>query len=121
MKKIIFAGVIALAAMNASADAGAFVGVTYAIGSNAGVGLTLLATTVRHEDRGIAAAGVSYYPFASGQKIGIPIGVGYQGSNVAGIVGYDVLLGVPVVSGGYVNTRGDSRPVAAPAPVEAAK
>lgn len=114
MKKIILSGAIALAAMNVSADIGAFVGVTYAIGSNAGLGLTLLATTVRHEDRGIAAAGVSFYPFASGQNIGVPIGVGYQGSSVAGIVGYDVLLGVPVVSGGYVNTRGDNRRIAAP-------
>jgi hypothetical protein len=114
MKKIVFAGAFALAAMGAQADVGGFFGVTYAFGSKGGIGLTLQATSSRHENRGVAAAGVSYYPFASGSKFGIPLGVGYQGKNSGGIVSYDFVLDAPAVSAGYVNTHGDSQPAPIP-------
>lgn len=107
MKKIVFAGAVALAAMSAHADVGAFAGVTYVFGSTGGIGLTLQATSTRHENRGVAAVGVSYYPFASGSKFGIPVGVGYQGRNSGGIFSYDFIVNAPAVSGGYVNTRAD--------------
>jgi hypothetical protein len=108
MRRVVLASIVSLAAANVCADVGALVGVTYAFGSSGGVGLTLQATSTRHEDRAVAAAGLGYYPFATGSKFGIPVGIGYQGRNAAGIAGYDLLLGTPFVSGGYVNTRGDS-------------
>jgi len=117
MKKAILVGVLTLAATNAHAEVGAFFGVTYAFGSDNGVGLTLQATSTRHEDRAIAAGGVSFYPFATHSKFGIPLGVGYQWKNFAGIAGYDILLKTPVVSGGYVDTRDDGHSAPAPAPV----
>jgi hypothetical protein len=114
MKKIVLAATVALTAMSAHADVGGFVGITYAFGSSSGFGFTLQATSSRHEDRGVAAVGVSYYPSAG--KFGIPVGVGYQGKHAAGILSYDFLLNAPAVSGGYVDTRTDSQPAPAPLP-----
>lgn len=118
MKKIVLAAAISLAAINVhAADVGAFFGVTYAYDSNksdGGLGLTLQATTTRKENRGIGAAGVSFYPFSKDLKFGIPVGVGYQGDNAAAIISYDLLQKKPAVSGGYVDTR---EPQQAPAPV----
>lgn len=108
MKKIILATTFALAAMSAHADVGGFVGITYAFGSSAGFGFTLQATSTRHEDRGVAAVGVSYYP--SSARFGIPVGVGYQGKHAGGIISYDFLLNAPALSGGYVNTHADDQP-----------
>ncbi len=115
MKKIVLAGALALATLSAHADVGAFVGVTYAFGSRGGPGLTLQVTSTRHEDRAIAAVGVSVYPWASGSKFGIPLGVGYQGKNATAIVSYDFVVNAPAISAGYVNSHGDNKPVTAPA------
>ena len=98
-----------------AADVGAFFGVTYAFGSNGGLGLTLQATTTRRENRGIAAAGVSFYPFSKDMRFGIPVSIGYQGDNAAGIISYDLILKTPAISGGYVDTREPQQQ--APAPV----
>jgi hypothetical protein len=112
MKNFALAGAVVLAslAMSASADTGVFVGVSYAFGGNNGLGLTAQATSTRKEDRGFAAAGLSYYPFAVGDKLGVPIGIGYQGKNSAVVGNYDLLQKAPAVSAGYANTRGDSPP-----------
>ena len=116
MKKIILALSVSLAAANASADVGGFIGITYVFGANAGAGITLQATSTRREDRAIAAAGVSLYPFGPSPKFGIPVGVGYQGNNAAGIVSYDFLMQGFAISGGYVNTRdGDNNKYIPPA------
>jgi hypothetical protein len=108
MKKLIAAAFVISAACNAHAsDIGGFIGITYVFGANAGAGITLQATSTRREDRAIAAAGVSLYPFGPSPKFGIPVGVGYQGNNAAGIVSYDFLMQGFAISGGYVNTRDD--------------
>jgi hypothetical protein len=107
-KSLLLAALLAtIAAPQAFADVGVFAGVTYVFGANAGVGFTLQATTARHEDRGIAAAGFSYYPFASGNKFGLPVGVGYQTRNAAALVNYDFLMGNVSVGAGYADTRKD--------------
>lgn len=113
-KKLVTAAALASAATGAGADAGAFVGVTYAIGDKNGVGVTAQATSTRKEDHAIAAVGVSFFPFAPSPTVGIPVGVGYQGTHAAGVVSYDLLLKGVAVSGGYVNTRDDK--TAAPPP-----
>lgn len=110
MKKLLVAAMVASAAAEAGADVGAFVGVTYAFGAKTGLGLTVQATSTRREDRAIAAAGISVYPFSGTPSFGIPVGIGYQGKNAAGIVSYDVLQQNVAVSGGYVDTRSPSTP-----------
>jgi len=108
MKKVLIAAALAAMSSSAFADPGVFVGVTYAFGANNGVGITLQATSTRHENRGIVAAGVSFYPYAAGQKIGIPIDVGYQWKNAALLGGYDLLLKEWELSAGYADTKGDA-------------
>jgi len=101
---------LASIALPASADTGVFLGVSYSFGGNNGLGFTAQATSTRKEDRGFAAAGFSYYPYAVGNKFGIPVGIGYQGQSTALIGSYDLLRRAPVVSGGFANTREGSPP-----------
>jgi hypothetical protein len=84
---------------------GVFLGITYAFGSKEGLGLTLQATSSRHDDRGIVAAGLSYYP-ATG-SIGIPLSLGYQKNDALVSGGYDFLLKAPVAHVGYTSTSKD--------------
>ncbi|MNR09631.1 hypothetical protein D3C85_1258410 [compost metagenome] len=107
MKTIIFAALVSVAAPIVHADVGAFAGITYAFGSNTGIGFTLHATSTRDENSAIAAAGISYYPFSATQMFGIPLGIGYQGKNIATIFSYDILLNQFAIAGGYANTRND--------------
>jgi hypothetical protein len=86
-------------------DPGIFLGITYAFGSKEGLGFTLQMTSSRRDDRSVFAAGVSYYP--SSGMIGIPVGIGYQKSHSLVLGGYDILLGAPVIHGGYTNTSKD--------------
>ena len=81
---------------------GIFAGLTYAFGSKQGLGFTLQATSSRRDDRGVFAAGVSYYPTTG--NVGIPLSLGYQKSRALVLGGYDVLLKAPVLHGGYTNT-----------------
>jgi hypothetical protein len=108
MKTIILAAaLVSCAAPIAHADIGAFAGITYAFGANTGIGFTLHATSSRDENSAIASAGISYYPFAPTPMFGLPVGVGYQGKNVAAIVSYDLLLKQFAIAGGYASTRDD--------------
>jgi hypothetical protein len=84
---------------------GVFAGLTYAFGSKEGLGFTLQATSSRRDDRGVFAAGVSYYPTTG--NVGIPLSLGYQKSHTLILGGYDVLLKAPVIHGGYTNTSKD--------------
>lgn len=85
-------------------NVGAFVGITYGFGSDAGIGFTIQATSTQRRDHAIVAAGISFYP-NSNQKIGIPVGFGYQGTNVGALLSYDFLTQGASVSGGYASTR----------------
>ena len=84
---------------------GVFLGLTYAFGSKDSLGFTLQMTSSRRDDRGVAAAGVSYYPTTG--SVGIPLSLGYQKSHALVLVGYDFLLKAPVIHGGYTNTDKD--------------
>ena len=113
MRTLIAVIALTAATTGAHADVGAFVGVTYAFDGKSGPGITLQATSSRREDHAIVAAGVSFHPFAPGQKFGIPVGVGYQLQNAAVVAGYDVLLQSITLAGGYANTRDEGRAAAA--------
>jgi hypothetical protein len=88
-----------------SQNPGVFLGLTYALGSKDGLGFTLQVTSSRRDDQGVAAAGVSYYPTTG--KVGIPLSLGYQKSDTLVLGGYDLLLKIPVIQGGYTNTSDD--------------
>lgn len=88
-----------------SNNPGVFFGVTYAFGGKESVGFTLGVTSSRRDDRGVVAAGVSYYPRTG--NIGIPVGVGYQKNDALLLGGYDFLLKAPVVNGAHTNTSRD--------------
>lgn len=105
IKKLIAAAFISSLCLSAQADVGAFIGLSYSIGSKQGVGFTLQGTSTRKEDRGIVAAGVTYYPFSDKPAFAVPVGVGYQGKDAAILLNYDFLLNHFAVSGGYVNTK----------------
>lgn len=108
MKKLVLAILATSMFTVAHAGVGVFAGLTYTFQANNGVGFTVQATSSRKEDQAIAAAGISFYPFAQKPAIGIPVGVGYQGSHAAGLISYDFLLKGISVSGGYVNTKSTS-------------
>lgn len=105
MRKIILASALVLATSTGHADVGAFVGISYVFGPHSGLGISLMATSSREQNRWIGAAGVSFYPFSTGRKFGITIGAGYQGKNAAGLMNIDVLQRAPALSLGYVNTQ----------------
>jgi len=104
MQKKIIAIVALGICSGAQAEVGLFAGVTYLFGQENGLGLTVKATTTRVEDRPFAAAGLNYYPF-NNNKFGIDVGVGWQGIQSGGVVGYDLLNKNITVSAGYSNTR----------------
>lgn len=105
MRKLVAAALISSLCVSAHADVGVLAGLSYAFGSNTGVGFVVQATSSRNEDHGIVAAGISYYPFTAKPAIGLPVGVGYQGQNVGATVNYDFLLHAVSIGGGYVNTK----------------
>lgn len=109
MRKSMIAVALALAGVSSPSHAGVgvFVGVSYAFGAggNSGPAINLMATTSRRRSRVIGAVGVAYYPTSTDLKLGIPVGVGYQGHHVAGLAGYDFLQDKYFIGAGYANTR----------------
>ena len=109
MKKTLIAIGLAWASLSAQAEPGVFVGLTMQLGGNIGareIGLTAKFVSTRHEDRAVVGGGVSVYPFGSGPaRFGVDVGVGYQGREAGALVGYDLLLGRPTLSAGYVDTK----------------
>jgi len=117
MKKSLLALSLLCASWTAQAETGFFLGVSLQLGGGVAakdIGFTAKVLSSRREDRAVAAAGVSVYPFGGGPvRFGTDVGVGYQGDKVGVTIGYDLLQRAPVVGVGYVNT---TRP-ASPAPL----
>lgn len=114
MKKTLLAASLALASQFAHADAGGFIGIVYQFGgTNSGLGIGVKVTSSDEEDKGIVAAGVTFYPFATaGTQFGADLSVGYNFDDTAVTVGWDFLRGGPQVGIGYSDTE-DDRPAAA--------
>lgn len=87
----------------AHADPGVMVGLSYNFGGTFGVTLKVLSSDVR--DRAVAAAGVSYYPLATGRQWGVDVGAGYNFRNGAATVGWDLMNRQVQGAVGYVDTR----------------
>lgn len=109
MRKSMIAIALALAGISSPSHAGVgvFVGVSYAFGAggNSAPAINLMATTSRRRNRAIGAVGVAFYPTSTDLKVGIPVGIGYQGNHVAGLAGYDFLQDKFFIGAGYANTR----------------
>lgn len=114
LKKSTILSAILAAYAPAHADVGAMVGVGYTFGGP-GLSLTVKALSSDRQDRVVAAAGVSFYPFLK-NKIGVDLGVGYQGDNSAVVLSWDFLQAAPQISGGWANTKDNPPPPPAPVP-----
>jgi hypothetical protein len=73
----------------ASADPGVMLGVSYNFGGTPGLTLKVLSSDQR--DRAVAAVGVSYFPLASAQRLGVDLSGGYNFRHGAATVGWDFL------------------------------
>lgn len=117
-------GTVFLLGMVAQAQAGAggFFGISYVFGSSFSEGDFGITAKILSDDdpnTAVAAAGVSYFPFAKEKKLGADLSTGYLFENAAVTGGWDFLQWKPQVAVGYVNTEDDkSTPVVAPAPSE---
>ncbi len=100
------------------ADAGVFLGISYAFGGG-GPGVSLKVLSSDKEDKAVVGAGATYYPLSSNNQFGLDVGVGYNFNNAGVMVGYDFLQSGIQASVGYVNTDDDhkSNASAATAPV----
>ena len=84
----------------------AMVGIAFNFGgkiSKESLGLTVKILSSDRQDRFVAAAGVTYFPWAP-NKFGLDIGGGYNFDKVTALVGYDLLNKKPQASLGYTNT-----------------
>ena len=84
----------------------AMVGIAFNFGgkiSKESLGLTVKILSSDRQDRVVAAAGVTYFPWAP-NKFGLDIGGGYNFDKVTALVGYDLLNKKPQASLGYTNT-----------------
>jgi hypothetical protein len=105
MKRILVAAIFSAFPWLAHAEMGLFVGVTYQFTDKGGLGFTVKALNTRQEDKAVAAVGTSFFPGAPHQRFGLDVSLGYQGSNIAALVGYDLLNQRPNLSGGWSDTR----------------
>ena len=84
----------------------AMVGIAFNFGgkiSKESLGLTVKILSSDRQDRVVAAAGVTYFPWAP-NKFGLDISGGYNFEKVTALVGYDLLNMKPQASLGYANT-----------------
>jgi hypothetical protein len=83
------------------------VGIAFNFGakiSKESLGLTVKVLSSDRQDRVVAAAGVTYFPWAPKQKFGLDISGGYNFDKVTALVGYDLLNKKAQTSLGYANT-----------------
>ena len=84
----------------------AMVGIAFNFGgkiSKESFGLTVKVLSSDRQDRFVAAAGVTYFPWAP-NKLGLDVSGGYNFEKVTALVGYDLLNKKPQASLGYANT-----------------
>lgn len=112
MKQWIVASAVALACMGAQAGAGFMLGVSHNFGGSTGITFKVLSSDKK--DRGVVAAGVSYFP-GQASPLGLDAGVGYTFKNAAITGGYDFLNRKPQMAIGLSNTK-DRSNIVAPLP-----
>lgn len=110
--------------IQAQAGVGALFGLSFNFGTNISIsdfGLTVKVLSDNEEDKFVAAAGVSYFPFAEqGNMFGADLSGGYIFENAAVTLGWDFLNRKPQLALGYVNSQDDSNstPQITPPPVD---
>ena len=104
MKRSMMVAAVLAASGAAHADPGVLVGLSYDFGET--VGLTLKVLSSDQRDRAVAAAGVSYFPFAAASRQwGVDVGAGYNFRTSGATVGWDFMNRRVQGAVGYVNTR----------------
>jgi len=91
----------------------AMVGIAFNFGgqiSKESLGLTVKVLSSDRQDRFVAAAGVTYFPWAP-NKLGLDVSGGYNFEKVTALVGYDLLNKKPQASLGYTNTYKPERAI----------
>jgi hypothetical protein len=90
------------------AEPAVFAGITYLFDGpeRATLGFTVKALASNHTDRPSASIGLSVYPSLP-SPFGFDVGVGYQGTDAAGLVSYDLLLNRFSLSAGYADLKSD--------------
>ena len=96
------------------AEPGVMIGISHNFGGSTGVTLKLLST--RQKDKAALAAGITYFPWATGSPWGADVGLGYTFNRGALTFGYDWLNGQFQLSVGAANTKSSPAPAPAPAP-----
>lgn len=108
--------------IQAQAGVGALFGLSYNFGKTiSDFGLTVKVLSDNEEDEFVAAAGVSYFPFAEqGNMFGADLSGGYIFENAAVTLGWDFLNRRPQLGVGYINSQDDSDGTSGttPTPVE---
>jgi hypothetical protein len=107
VKMLLATGLISLTSV-AHAEPAFFAGISYLFdeADRGTLGFTVKALASDRTDRPSAAVGFSVYPGAS-TRYGVDVGVGYQNSDAAGLVSYDLLLDRFSMSLGYADLRND--------------
>jgi hypothetical protein len=125
MKKTLLAALVATLGSTAGpaayAEPGVMIGISHNFGGSTGITLKLLST--REKNKAALAAGITYFPWATGSAWGADVGLGYTFNRGALTVGYDWLNNQFQLSLGAANTRRNppppAPPVSAPAPAPA--
>jgi len=107
MKNTFFAAALMAASASVIAGPAAFVGFTYDLGGNKGLGLTAKVVSSDEANKNVGAVGLNYY-LDSPASLGVDVGLGRNFTNKGLLIGYDVLNDFPTVSGGWVNTESGS-------------
>ena len=96
----------------------AMLGLTFELGSGSpteNMGITAKILSTNEANHFVVGGGVSFFPAAKTKsKIGIDAGVGMNGSNISGLIGYDFIRNNPELSAGWAPTVEDSYTVPCP-------
>ena len=113
MKRVQKAVLIGMFAMMAAFADGlqAMFGVSYTWGGSIGngnFGISAKVISSREKNNLIAVGGVTYYPWAPVDKLGVDVSAGYLFEDFALTAGWDFIQSDWLVSAGYVNTIEES-------------
>jgi hypothetical protein len=107
MKSLRLLALLAFLPFTAHADPTAFFGISWNPTSGL-IGFSVNALSDDEENKGVASAGATYYPWApTGQQLGLTLGAGYTHEETALLGSWDFIKKEPQVSVGYANTQDD--------------
>ncbi len=95
----------------AKAEPGVFIGMAYTFGAKGGPGISFKVLSTNKEDSVAVGGGLTYYPLANDNKVGLDVSVGYiLPTHAAATVGWDFLLHGLQIGIGYTDSEDDDEP-----------